>query len=62
MDPIDGDASQEMRVKVLDGTEAGELSSASTEVLDDKSMQEVVDQSELIANAPVISKTDRGGD
>ena len=49
-----------MRKKVLDGAEAEELSSASTELLDDKSMQDVVDQSELCENAPVISETGGG--
>ena len=61
IEPFDGDASQEIRKKMLDGAEAGGTSSASTELLDGKFMQKLVDHSELFEDAPVISEAEGGG-
>ena len=47
---------------MLYGAEAGEPSPASTKLLDNKSMQGVVDQSELFEDAPVISEAERGAE
>ena len=58
---IHGDALLEMRKKALDGADVEELSSVFIEELDDKSIKEAVDQSELFESTPGIGETG-GGD